>query len=363
MTPHRLLIDLDAAVRIGAPLGCKRSTGYAAPELIRLDGAMLPDAQPTFDVWSLGVVLCVHASRTPPPGDSPLHRRARRRAISGRRTHTRCIIMTSSFGRRGRYQLCTGRSLFFLELNDDHLRSKAEEERLRQWRGADESSLGRMIFSDAKARAQLEDEELESARDLIAWMLEARPEDRPQSMVQVLSHRFLKPVGGLLRQAAKEVSIPWAELQMSDVELGKGAGGVVCVVPCTPRHTHAAPYTPRWTSPRGDGPPDTALRRVVVSAWQVPRHVPRTPRRRQARAEGAGGGGAGGGEHDQTAPRPPQRAAQLRRDAAPGADVHGERGDGTREPRGCRVAVRPPPDGAAPPPAAHAGRRRDRAAG
>ena len=36
----------------------RSSTGYCAPELVKLgDAALLPDAQPTFDVWSFGVVL------------------------------------------------------------------------------------------------------------------------------------------------------------------------------------------------------------------------------------------------------------------------------------------------------------------
>ena len=47
------LIDLDATVRIGEHVGVKRSTGYDGPELQRLDGALLPGASPTFDVWGL----------------------------------------------------------------------------------------------------------------------------------------------------------------------------------------------------------------------------------------------------------------------------------------------------------------------
>ena len=47
------LIDLDATVRIGGHVGVKRSTGYNGPELLCLDGALLPGASPTFDVWGL----------------------------------------------------------------------------------------------------------------------------------------------------------------------------------------------------------------------------------------------------------------------------------------------------------------------
>ena len=57
-------------VRIGEALSHKRSTGYCAPELLRLGSGvggeggsgsgrrqLLPGAQPAFDVWSFGVVL------------------------------------------------------------------------------------------------------------------------------------------------------------------------------------------------------------------------------------------------------------------------------------------------------------------
>ena len=152
-----LLIDLDAATPIGGELGHKRSTGYCAPELIKLGGALLPDAQPTFDVWSFGVVA---------------------------------------------YLLFTGQSLFALDALDDNI-VDSEQQRLAQWRGIEKSCLAK-VFSAVKH--DLEGEELKSAQDLVEWCLEPDPNDRPHSMVQILSHRFLKPTGGLLREAAKEAS-------------------------------------------------------------------------------------------------------------------------------------------------------------
>lgn len=221
--------------------GRKRSSGFIPPELARLGpSALLPRAQPAFDVWSFGVLL---------------------------------------------FLLCTGSDLFKLDANDDRLDGADEEARLRAWRGVDDGRLRRVFAAEAH---RLEDEELEAARDLITWCLQPQPAERPQSMVQVLrcvsrraacrfsgagggpaaascertsistprgcfrltsgappsalspsrpphsalpstSHRFLKPVGGLLRQACKEVTIPWAEIELSDTSLGHGAGGVVYI--------------------------------------------------------------------------------------------------------------------------------------
>ena len=52
-------------------------------------------------------------------------------------------------------------------------------------------------------------------------------------MRQVLSHRFLKPDGGLLADGAAEVSIAWSDVDvdLSDATgaLGTGAGGTVFV--------------------------------------------------------------------------------------------------------------------------------------
>ena len=174
------LIDLDAAVRIGEPLGHKRSTGYAAPELVRLgEGGLLPHAHPSFDAWSLGVVL---------------------------------------------HLLTTGETLFHLNAVTDNVKPGGPEEaRLKAWTGVGDDAL-RDVFSGAP---QLEDYVRENARDLVRWCLHPDPAQRPQSMVRVLNHAFLKE-GGLRRaRGAEYVSIWYPDLRISDVLLGEGAGGSV----------------------------------------------------------------------------------------------------------------------------------------
>ena len=54
---------------------------------------------------------------------------------------------------------------------------------------------------------------IEAARDLLSWCLEPDPQRRPQSMFQVLSHKFLKPSGGLLAASgAAEVDIKFTDI-------------------------------------------------------------------------------------------------------------------------------------------------------
>ena len=76
------LIDLDASVQIGAPLGAKASSAYAPPEmLVQLEGRtalrsyqnhgavpdgpfLLLDAAPSYDVFSFGCIfMCALARR------------------------------------------------------------------------------------------------------------------------------------------------------------------------------------------------------------------------------------------------------------------------------------------------------------
>jgi serine/threonine protein kinase len=63
-----ILCDLDASAKIGDPIGSKTSTAYSPPELARSKfvtddkgnlnhNATIVNADPSFDVWSIGVVL------------------------------------------------------------------------------------------------------------------------------------------------------------------------------------------------------------------------------------------------------------------------------------------------------------------
>ena len=78
---HHKLIDLDASVQIGAPLGSKLSSAYAPPEmLIQLDdrtavrscrnNGVVPDgpfslldAAPSYDIFSFGCIFMSSLAR------------------------------------------------------------------------------------------------------------------------------------------------------------------------------------------------------------------------------------------------------------------------------------------------------------
>lgn len=116
-----MLIDLDSSAIMGCRVGNKSGvSGYAPPELFRgqrplscssssqsrggkpsdmlnlADEEELPFAQPSYDMWSYGVML---------------------------------------------YEMCTGLPLFHLDLNDDNLESEAELAKLREWRGIELAHL------------------------------------------------------------------------------------------------------------------------------------------------------------------------------------------------------------------------------
>ena len=86
--------------------------------------------------------------------------------------------------------LCTGISLFHMDVEDNVLKGGPEEARLRAWQGIKAESLAGVF---AKAAGELEDADIAAAKDLIRWCLQRDPAQRPQSMVQVAMRSAQNP--------------------------------------------------------------------------------------------------------------------------------------------------------------------------
>mmetsp|Transcript_61852 Transcript_61852/g.170262 ORF Transcript_61852/g.170262 Transcript_61852/m.170262 type:complete len:2071 (-) Transcript_61852:610-6822(-) len=194
------LIDLDATVEIGKqPIGAKTSTGYMPPETAyrkkqptvtdRQDGDgggtdaedvyfafdadalidfktpvenpdsfqlekptdaeyELVEADPTFDLWALGVILF--------------------RALS----HTQLFDTTDR----------------------DNLRGGAAARALVDWNVNSVTDACDRVEAFLRKDTCRRQERL-MALDLLAWLLQPKPEDRPQSCEEVLEHRFLASIG------------------------------------------------------------------------------------------------------------------------------------------------------------------------
>jgi len=82
------------------------------------------------------------------------------------------------------FHLCAGRALFLADAGDN----LPALDPLARW---SPESLERAL------KGSVDDAD---ARDLLAWLLERKPESRPESAEQALRHRFLDPAGGSLRK-------------------------------------------------------------------------------------------------------------------------------------------------------------------
>lgn len=154
------LIDLEAATEIGETLSGKYSEAYIPPEYMkeiipkRTDGRWHLNqprikASPKQDVWGLGVCL---------------------------------------------FEICAGFDLFHKDHTDDIIIHGDQRQQLSVWV---EPSAERLdsIFQHGVALGQVTHEERVLAIDLIASMLQGKPEQR-LSIDQVLSHPFITHAGG-----------------------------------------------------------------------------------------------------------------------------------------------------------------------
>jgi len=156
------MIDLDCSCTIGHSFGKKKpSTAFCAPEMAKL---LLDEKSPTeyvadasYDIWSFGVVL---------------------------------------------YHLCTGRSLWQCDQNDNL--SREDLEKLAKWSREDVERRLKVLkdleIAEIRAKNYPIAKRAKSAYDLIAWCLEPDPKDRP-SLLAVRRHRLLTHGKGNLRSS------------------------------------------------------------------------------------------------------------------------------------------------------------------
>merc|ERR1711968_162898 len=158
-----VLCDLDASGKMGSSRSIEAkagSSGYYAPEVARwlVSQKQKHEIELSYeasqDVWSFGSVL---------------------------------------------FELCTGRNLFPLDLNDDSMVEEEDLTRLCAWSCLDDKALDGVFKNcetcDPETRAQ--------AQHLIRWCLQGDPSDRP-SFEKILQHPFLSQSFGVVESTKED---------------------------------------------------------------------------------------------------------------------------------------------------------------